>query len=111
MDSAKYTKVILSEAEDEIDKILDYIVNDLKNPTAAKKLWCDMLMAMERIEAFPYAMPKLQGEFVPIGTEYRRIDVGIFVLIYKIVDELKEIRIVAAAYASSDLEMKLLKRL
>ena len=46
MDFAKYTKVILSEAEDEIDKILDYIVNDLKNPTAAKKLWGDMLMAM-----------------------------------------------------------------
>ena len=91
MDFAKYTKVILSEAEDEIDKILDYIVNDLKNPTAAKKLWGDMLMAMERIESFPYAMPKLQGEFVPIGTEYRRIDVGNFVLIYKIVDEMKEI--------------------
>ena len=111
MTSDKYAKVILSEAEDEIDKILYYIVNDLKNPTAAKKLWNDMLVAMERVESFPYAMPKLQGEFVPQGTDYRRIDVGNFVLIYKIVNELKEIRIAAAVYASSDLEMKLLKRL
>ena len=54
----------MSEAESDIIEILDYIHDELKNPTAAKKLYQKMLEAIERASLFPYAMPKLKNEVI-----------------------------------------------
>ena len=44
-------KLIISErAELHIDNILDYVVNTLKNPSAAKAILCDIEEAYNRLE-------------------------------------------------------------
>ena len=72
MDSKQYEKVILPEAESDIIEILDYIHDELKNPTAAKKLYQNILEAIDRASLFPYAMPKLKNEVITAGKEYIR---------------------------------------
>ena len=111
MDSEKFTVVILPEAEADIDEILGYIANGLCNPAAARTLWRDMIEAIERAARFPYAMPVLKNEIIGNGNEYRRLDVDNHVPVYKIVGEVKEIRIMAVLYAPSNVAARLLGRI
>ena len=111
MGSNRYEKVILPEAESDIIEILDYIHDELKNPTAAKKLYQNILEAIDRASLFPYAMPKLKNEVITAGKEYRRLDVENYVLIYKVVEELKQIRIMAVFYGPSNVVSRFLDRI
>lgn len=110
MTSDNYAAVILPQAEKDITEILDYINNELKNPTAAKNLWADIKGAIGRARLFPYAMPIIKNERITLGKEYRRLDVNNYVVIYKIAEEQKEIRIFAMLYGSSNVMAKVLSR-
>ena len=111
MESETYNAVILPQAESDITEILDYIANELKNPTAAKNLWSDIKEAIGRARMFPYAMPLIKNERITLGKEYRRLDVGNYAVIYKIAEEQKEIRIFAVFYGPSNVIFKLLNRI
>lgn len=111
MASDKYTVVILPEAESDIDEILDYIVNKLFNVTAAQTLWYNITDAIERVSCFPYAMPILKSDKISNGKTYRRLDVANYVLIYKVVEEMKEVRVMSVFYAASNVAAKLLERI
>lgn len=111
MTSNDYTAVILPQAEKDITDILDYIANELSNPTAAKNLWSNIKESIERARMFPYAMPLLKNERITTGKEYRRSDVNNYVVIYKVVEELKQIRIFAVLYGKSDVMARVLNRL
>ena len=52
--SSNYVAVILLQAEKGITDILDYIANELINPTAAKNLWLDIKEAIGRPVCSPY---------------------------------------------------------
>ena len=45
----------------------------------------------------PYAMPLVKNDKLTMGTAYRRIDVNNYVIIYKVVEEAKQIRIFAVS--------------
>lgn len=106
-----YTAIILPQAEKDVTEILDYITNELSNPTAAKNLWADIKEAIGRAKMFPYAMPLLKNDRITLGKEYRRLDVNNYVVIYKVVEELKQIRIFAVFYGPSNVIAKVLNRI
>ncbi len=110
MTSNNYTAVILPQAENDITEILDYISNELKKPTAEKNLWMDIKDAIGRARLFPYAMPIIKNQNITLGKEYRRLDVNNYVVVYKVVEEKREIRIFAVLYAPSNVVSKLLSR-
>lgn len=111
MTSSNYSAVILPQAETDISDILNYIATDLANPTAANKLWREIKEAIERAKMFPYAMPILKNKQITLGKEYRMIDINSHVVIYKIVEELKQIRIFAVFYGPSNIIAKVLNRI
>lgn len=111
MTSDNYTAVVLPQAEKDITEILDYITNGLSNPTAAMNLWSDIKEAIGRAKMFPYAMPLLRNERITLGREYRRLDVNNYVVVYKVVEELKQVRIFAVFYGPSNVLAKVLNRM
>ncbi len=106
-----YKRVILPQAESDIEEVLKYISEELCNPTAADKLLKNMLETMESVSRFPYSRPTIKDERLTLGKEYRRADMDNFVVIYKIVEELKEIRIMAAFYGPSNVVARILQRI
>lgn len=110
MESNKYRSVIIKQAEEDIAETLEYISKNLSNPTAAGNLLTDIIDTIDRITMFPYAMPTLKSEIIESSAEYRRAEVNNFVLIYKVVEELKEIRIMAVFYGPSDVVSRIMKR-
>lgn len=111
MKKDNYKRIILPQAESDINEVLNYISIDLCNPDAAVKLLNDMTEMMENVSRFPYSLPVLKDNRLTSGKEYRRADVNNFVLIYKIAEEAKEVRIMAAFYASSEIVSRFLNRL
>jgi plasmid stabilization system protein ParE len=111
MEESNFKAVILPQAERDITDILEYIANDLHNPTAAANLWRDIKESIGRARMFPWAMPLIKNQQITLGEEYRRIEVGSYVIIYKIYENLKEIRIFAVFYGPSDILFKILNRI
>jgi hypothetical protein len=56
-------------------------------------------------------MPLLKNNLVTDKNEYRRADIDNFVIAYKVVEESKEARIMAAFYTPSDIVQRFLKRI
>jgi plasmid stabilization system protein ParE len=110
METSNYSAIILPQAESDITDILEYIANDLSNPTAATNLWSDIKEAIGRAKMYPFAMPLIKNQKITLGEEYRRIDVDNYVIIYKIYEKLKEIRIFAVLYGPSNVVSKVLNR-
>ncbi|MDE5667028.1 MAG: type II toxin-antitoxin system RelE/ParE family toxin [Clostridia bacterium] len=106
-----YKSVILPQAEKDIDETLSYISNELENPQAAKNLLGHIIKTIEIVTEFPYSMPLLKNNLVTDKNEYRRADIDNFVIIYKVVEESKEVRIMAAFYTPSDIVQRFLKRI
>ncbi len=110
MESCKYKSIILPQAGQDIDETLNYISNELCSPQAAKNLFSEILKAVEQISSFPYAMPEIKNKEISKNGEYRWTSVKNFLLVYKIVEEDKEIRIMAFLYGKSDIITRLTKR-
>lgn len=111
METSDYKRIILPQAESDIEETLSYIAEKLFNPSAAVKLMEDIEETMRSVSQFPYSKPQLKDKRLTLVADYRRADVNNFVLIYKVVEEVKEVRIMAAFYAPSDILARLLKRI
>ena len=111
MATSNYRIVILPQAENDIEETLKYIAEKLHNQTAAINLLESIQKTIESISHFPYSRPTIKNESVTLGAEYRRADIDNFVLIYKAVAEVKEVRIMAAFYGSSDVIARILNRI
>ena len=101
----------MPQAEQDIDEALNYIANELCNPDAAEKLIDGMAEIMGTVSAFPFSFPTLKDKRLTQGNEYRRADINNFVLIFKVAEDLREVRVMAALYAPSDVVARLLKRI
>lgn len=111
MEECNYKRIILPQAESDIAEVLNYISNTLCNPDASIKLLDDIAKIMENVSRFPYSLPILKDKRLTSDKEYRRADVNNFVLIYRISEDVKEVRVMAALYAQSDVVSRLLKRM
>lgn len=111
MDCDKYEIAILPSAENDIRGIFEYIAVDLCDVKAAQELLDKITDGLQRIALFPYAMPKLGNKEFSDDKNFRRMDIGNFVIVYVIDENKKTIYIAAAFYAMSDFMFKLFKRI
>lgn len=96
-----YSLEILPIAKKDIDSIIYYITNILKNKTAAKKLARKFISSANSILIFPYGTSVYQ----PINKlkyEYRSVKIENFLMFYIINEEEKIITIVRVLYKKMD---------
>ena len=92
-----YKIEFLPLAKKDIDEIIWYISNKLKNQTAAKKLAQDFIVGINNILDFPYGASVYQTN-EKLKNEYRSIKIKNFLMFYIINEQEKIITITRVLY-------------
>ncbi len=79
----KYDVIISAEAHDDIDSVLGYIVNSLKNPAAAKNLLTKIEEVYKDLADNPF-MYAYCGDSRLRNDGYRKTVINNYVLIYRV---------------------------
>lgn len=101
--SNKYTFRLTPLAEQDIDSALNYISVNLCNAKAASDLFIEIESAIDTICTFPRSSLDCLCYLIQ-DNNIRHIPIDNYVLIYEIVDELKEIRILRFRYSRTNLK-------
>ena len=101
--SNKYTFKLTPLAEQDIDSALNYIAENLCNAKAATDLFSKIESTIDTICAFPRSSSDCLC-FLIQDENIRHVPIDNYVLIYEIVDELKEIRILRFRYSKMNLK-------
>ena len=96
----KYTIKLYTRANQDLDKIYDYIAHNLSEPGIAKGFINDLKKAVFSLEQFPE-----RGSIRRIGAyangKYIQLFVKNHVIVYRVLKEKKEVHIVTIRYAPS----------
>lgn len=87
-----YKLLVTQKAEQDVDSILSYIMNELGNPAAAVKLMTDIEERYDRLEE----QPKMYAECtqpLPRARHYRKCVIGGYVMIYRVDEDEKTVYI------------------
>lgn len=76
-----YKLLITNEAKCDIDEIISYIVNELKNPIAAENLLTKIELSFDTISSNPLAFPLCSDKRLRDGG-YRKISVKNYIVFY-----------------------------
>ena len=98
-----YKLNILPIAKNDMDNIVYYIANDLKNISAARKLSKKFIECAKSILDFPYGLPAYTFSY-KLENEYRCIKINNFLMFYTINEEMKVITIVRVLYKKMDIK-------
>lgn len=98
-----YQLEFLPIAKNDLDSIIDYISNKLKNKTAAKKLVESFINGANNILQFPYAY-SVYNSMGSLKREYRSINVKNFIMFYTINEEERQVTIVRVLYKKMDID-------
>lgn len=101
--SNKYTFRLTPLAEQDIDSALNYIAENLCNAKAAADLYLQIESAIDTICTFPRSSSDCLCYLVQ-DENIRHVPIDNYILIYEIVDELKEIRILRFRYSKMNLK-------
>jgi len=83
-----YDLEVSDKAEDDLDKIISYIADNLASPQAAASFADEVYECYERLEENPYLFEECRD--VKLKKEgYRRAVIKSYVVVYKIYDEQK----------------------
>ncbi len=93
--------IISNQAEIELNRILDYIEYELLEPSIAKNLFLAIKETMIKLENFPERNPILKGRYI-LGENIRKCSVNNYIIIYKVVKELKRVEISHIFYDRKD---------
>ena len=96
MDTKKYKVIITPTAYKEINKIYDYITDDLYAENAAKRLMNKVEQEVQRLKDTPKIHTEIE-KFDELKRIYRRIVVDNYVILYTI-DEDNEVVFVSHMY-------------
>ena len=96
MGTKKYKVIITPTAYKEIDKIYDYITDDLYAENAAKRLMNKVEQEIQRLTDLPKIYAEI-GKIDELKRVYRRIVVNNYVILYTI-DEDNEVVFVSHMY-------------
>lgn len=96
-----YSYYFTEKAEQDLDGILQYISQELSDPTAAKNLLKKIFAGIEALTACPQSGKLVQNELLPDKT-IRRILVDNYVVYYKIDDYEQAINVIRISYAKRD---------
>lgn len=101
MDSKKYSVRLYERAYSDLDAIFAYIADSLLEPGAALKLVAELEQAILSLEDFPK-----RGAARRVGAyadgRYRQLLVKNYVIVYRVVEETKEVYVVTVRYTPSD---------
>ena len=101
--SNKYTFRLTPLAEQDIDSALGYIAVNLCNSKAASDLFMEIENTIDTICTFPRSSSECLCYLIQ-DENIRHVPVDNYALIYEIVDELKEIRILRFRYSKMNLK-------
>ena len=105
-----YYEVVFSEyALRDISFALDYLINSVKNPSAAKKLVSDIQKKIDQIKSFPYSFPTDNNPSLE-AKGFRRVTVGSYVLFYALREDLSKAIIFGVFHGKRDYASILLNR-
>ena len=93
-----YKLEYLPVAKHDLVEIIQYISQVLQNPSAADRLAVEIITAIDKLPAFPYAFPV----YIPVKSlkyEYRKLLVKNFIVFYYIDESNKLITISRVLYA------------
>ncbi|MBE7066384.1 MAG: type II toxin-antitoxin system RelE/ParE family toxin [Ruminococcaceae bacterium] len=94
----KYTVKIYAKAYRDLDKIYDYIACNLLEPSIAHKIIDSLEEAIYSLEELPErGIIRRLGIFA--DSDYRQLFVKNYVIIYRVLNEKKEVHIVTIQYA------------
>ena len=96
-----YKVVISPSANADLFNALKYIAYELENPSAAEKLADGVERCYADLEEMP-AAHELSRDPVLRRLVYRRYSVGNYVVIFRIVEKVKEVRVVHFFHATQD---------
>lgn len=97
-----YKLEFLPIAKNDVDNIIYYISNHLKNITAARKLRDLFADSIDKILEFPYGTPTYQ-QVNFLRNEYRSFKVKNFLMFYTINEQDRIITIVRVLYQKMDI--------
>ena len=87
-------KVIISPSADaDLFNILKYIMHELENPQAAPNFADGVAKCYADLETLPYAYSRCADPLLRLKG-YRKYPVGDYLVIYRVVEEANEVRIV-----------------
>ena len=97
-----YKLEFLPIAKKDIENIIYYISNNLKNKTAAINLSNNFIKAVNNIVEFPYGSPEYKI-FTKLKYVYRKIKIKNFLMFYTINEENKTIIVVRILYSKMNI--------
>ncbi len=97
----KYSVKLYARASRDIEEIYKYIANNLSEPLAAANIIDNFEKAILNLESFP-ERGSIRKNGIYAGKNYRQLFVKNYVIIYKVLSELKEVHIVTVRYAPSN---------
>jgi plasmid stabilization system protein ParE len=97
-----YKIEFLPIAKQDIDEIIYYVSNNLKNLSAAKNLSKGFIESVNSILTFPFGLPVYKVE-KKLENEYRSIKIKNFLMFYTINENEKIITIVRVLYQKMDI--------
>ena len=97
----KYSVKLYPRASRDIEEIYKYISNNLSEPLAAKGIIDGFEKAILTLETFP-ERGSIRTQGIYANKNYRQLFVKSYVIIYKVLIEIKEVHIVTVRYAPSN---------
>ena len=98
----RYKFRIENEARQELDDILNYISNELKNPTAASNLHKAILETVDALKTAPNGFDYSRNENLA-KAGVRQVPVENYCLLYVVDDKQMKFSVIHIKYAGSDL--------
>ena len=90
-------------ANKDLEEILDYILRELSNPSAAADLLAEIESCYSNLEKMPEMYERCRDtRLKEMG--YRRITVKNYVIIYKVMESIKTVYIMRCFYGGRDYE-------
>lgn len=100
--AVNYSFKFTEKAEEDLNNILQYISNDLCNPTAASVLAQKIFECIDNVRVFPESGLNVENEYLPDKT-IKRVLVENYSIYYKADDVEKLIYIVRLVYSKRDM--------
>ena len=100
MDTKKYDIILTDRAKLDLEEIYKYIFENLKEPNIADKLMEKIETEILDLETSPYRCMEIHIK--PKNQIYRRLVIEKYVVLYRIVEEKKQVVIFQILYSGRD---------
>ena len=97
--ASKYSLAFSNAAKKDLEKLFNYISNELSNPSAASRLIDEIGKALRNIQVFPMSSPNINNEFVNDQT-LRKLFVRSYIVFYRVKNNV--IQVVRVLHATSN---------